>query len=187
MSQSTTTTTTTTVCVDATELRERLDHVEVVDVRTPGEFESVHLPQARNRPLDELDQHVDEIRELVASGRDVVLVCRAGSRAHQAQEKLADAGLPQLAILEGGMLAWEQADGPIVQDVIRWDLERQVRLVVGLLVVASIALSIVFPPARFVAGFVGLGLIFAAVTNTCMMGMALTKLPYNRPRATREA
>lgn len=177
----------TTHCIDATDLRDRLGDITIVDVRTPGEFESVHLPQAQNRPLDDLDEHVDELRSLVDEAREVVLVCRAGSRAHQAQEKLSAAGLPDLPILEGGMLAWEQAGGPVVQDVIRWDLERQVRLAVGLIVVASIALSLVFPPARFVAGAVGLGLIFAAATNTCMLGMILSRLPYNRPRLTRGA
>ncbi len=174
--------TTATVCLDATDLRARLDDVEVIDVRTPGEFASVHLPSARNRPLDELDQHVAEIRDLLPTGRDVVLVCRAGSRAHQAQQRLTAAGLPELPILEGGILAWQQAEGPVVQDVIRWDLERQVRFAAGAMVLAAILVSLVVPPARFLAGMVGAGLIFAAVTNTCGMGMLLTKLPYNRPR-----
>ncbi len=173
-----------THCLDAHDLRHRFDAFTVIDVRTAGEFESVRLPGARNVPLDRLDEEVAEVRELVDEGHEVVLVCRAGSRAHQAQEKLVAAGLPELPILEGGLLAWEDAEGPVVRDVIRWDLERQVRLAVGLIVVTSIALSLVFPPARFVAGFVGLGLIFAAVTNTCMLGMVLSKLPYNRPRTT---
>lgn len=177
----------TAYCLDATDLRGRLDDVAIVDVRTPGEFEAVHVPQARNRPLDDLDGHVDELRSLVDESREVVLVCRAGARAHQAQEKLSAAGLPELPILEGGMLAWQQAGGPVVQNVIRWDLERQVRLVVGLIVVASIALSLLFPPARLIAGAVGLGLVFAAATNTCMLGMVLARLPYNRPRHSREA
>jgi hypothetical protein len=112
-----------------------------------------------------------------------VLVCRAGGRAHQAQEKLEAAGVPTLPILEGGMLAWQHADGEIVQDVIRWDLERQVRFTAGAIVLLSILVSVVFPPARFVAGFVGAGLVFAAVTNTCGMAMVLSKLPYNQPRS----
>lgn len=62
----------------------------------------------------------------------------------------------------------------------KWSLERQVRLVAGAIVLVSILLSIAWPAARFVAGFVGAGLVFAAVSNTCMMGMLLAKLPYNR-------
>jgi rhodanese-related sulfurtransferase len=171
-----------TVCLRPEELASRIDEAIVVDVRTPGEFESVHIPRSRNLPLDDIEQHADQLRREVEAGREVVLVCRAGGRAHQAQEKLEAVGLPTLPILEGGMLAWQHADGEVVQDVIRWDLERQVRLAAGAIVLLSILVSIVFPPARFVAGFVGAGLVFAAVTNTCGMAMVLSKLPYNRPR-----
>lgn len=173
-----------TVCLRPEELASRIEDADIVDVRTPGEFESVHIPRARNLPLDDLEQHTDQLRREVEAGREIVLVCRAGSRAHQAQERLEAAGLPTLPILEGGMLAWQHADGEVVQDVIRWDLERQVRLTAGAIVLLSILVSIAFPPARYVAGLVGAGLVFAAVTNTCGMGMMLSKLPYNRPRGT---
>ena len=171
-----------TVCVRPEELAERIQDAVVVDVRTPGEYESVHIPHARNLPLDELDQHIDRLRSEVDAGREVVLVCRSGGRAHQAQEKLEAAGLGELPILEGGMIAWQNDGRDVVQDVIRWDLERQVRFTAGAIVLLSILVSIVFPPARFVAGFVGAGLVFAAVTNTCGMAMVLSKLPYNQPR-----
>ena len=171
-----------TVCVRPEELQDRLEEAVVVDVRTPGEFESVHIPRSRNVPLDEIDQHVDRLRREADAGKEVVLVCRSGGRAHQAQEKLEAAGLGELPILEGGMIAWENDGGEVVQDVIRWDLERQVRFVAGAIVLLSILASIVFPPARYVAGFVGAGLVFAAVTNTCGMAMVLSRLPYNRPR-----
>lgn len=171
------------ICVDPRELTERFDEVAVIDVRTPGEFESLHLPHARNRPLDDLDEHVAEIRELIEQGREVVLVCRSGARAHRAQERLAQAGLPALPILEGGVIAWEAHDAPVVRDVARWDLERQVRLVAGGIVTTSVAVSLVYPPARIVAGLVGIGLTTAAATNTCAMGMMLAKLPYNRRRS----
>ena len=174
-------------CMTPAELKSRLEEVAVIDVRTPGEFESVHLPSSKNRPLDQLDLYVDEIRSLRETGAEVVLVCRSGSRAHQAQEALEAAGVVDLPILEGGVLAWQADDGDVVQDVIRWDLERQVRLVAGGIVAASIAVSVVYPPARFVAGAVGLGLMFAAVTNTCTLGMLLSKLPYNRPSASATA
>jgi rhodanese-related sulfurtransferase len=175
------------ICLDPGTLQGRLDDIEVVDVRTPGEFESIHLPSSKNRPLDELSDHVDEIRGLRDAGREVVLVCRSGARAHQAQEQLASAGLPDIPILEGGVLAWQAADGPVVQDVLRWDLERQVRLVAGGIVAASVAASTVYPPARFVAGAVGAGLVTAAATNTCAMGMLLSRLPYNRASSARAA
>ena len=175
------------VCISPAALQERLDEVVVVDVRTAGEFESVHLPASRNRPLDELDTHIEELRALIAGGTEVVLTCRSGARAHQAQQKLTAAGLPELALLEGGLLAWQADDGPVVQDVIRWDLERQVRFVAGLLVALSILVSLFFPSARFVAGLIGAGLVFASLTNTCTMGLLLARLPYNQPRSAATA
>jgi rhodanese-related sulfurtransferase len=174
--------TTKTLCVDPRDITDHHEHYTFIDVRTPGEFESTHIPHARNLPLDDLDQHVDAVRQAVDAGQNVVLVCRAGSRAHQAQEHLTAAGLPEVPILEGGMMAWEQADGDVVADVVRWDLERQIRFVAGLIVLASILVSIVWPSARFVAGALGGGLIFASVTNTCAMGMLISRLPYNQPK-----
>jgi hypothetical protein len=47
-------------------------------------------------------------------------------------------------------------------------------------VVTGIAASTVVPRATWLAGLVGSGLVFAAVTNTCAMGMALAKMPWNQ-------
>lgn len=163
-------------------LRAQREGLALVDVRTPGEFESARIPDALNRPLDQLEQHVDELRELCGDDTPLVLVCQSGNRAEQARAKLTAAGITNVTVLDGGVNGWRAADGEIVEDVRRWELERQVRLVAGSIVATSIGASLVVPEARFVAGAVGLGLVFAAVTNTCAMGMLLSKLPYNRPK-----
>jgi rhodanese-related sulfurtransferase len=172
----------TAVPLDPATLAERLHEVEVVDVRTPGEFEAAHLTGAHSVPLDQLEGRVDEVRDLVRSGREVVLLCRTDNRSRQAQARLEAAGLPPLPIVLGGMQAWQAQGLPVVQERLRWDLERQVRLVAGLLVLTSILASLVWPPARFVAGAIGAGLVIAALTNTCTMGLLLARLPYNQPR-----
>ncbi len=170
--------------IDVGTLQERLDEVVVIDVRSPGEFEGVHMPGARNLPLDVLGERVDEVRALVEGGQEVVLTCRTQNRSTRAQALLREAGLPSLPVLVGGIVAWEEQDAPVVRDVLRWDLERQVRLVAGSIVLLSIVASIWLPAARFVAGFVGAGLVFAAISNTCTMALLLQKLPYNRVRTT---
>lgn len=151
----------------------------VLDVRTPGEFETSHIAGAVNIPVDRLDAH---LREIVArAGGTMLLVCQSGGRAEQAADKLVRTGKQDLILLEGGMNAWQAAGAPLERgEVQRWSLERQVRLVAGSIVFISVLLGIWFPGAQFVAGAVGFGLVFAAVTNTCMMGMLLAKLPYNR-------
>lgn len=169
-------------CLSATALRAQTDDVVVIDVRTPGEFEAVHLAHAVNIPLGEIESRADDIRAYQANGKSVVLSCRTAARSHQAQERLARQGVDNVAILDGGIVAWEADGNPVVRDVIRWDLERQVRLAAGSIVALSILVSIVVPGARFVAGFVGAGLVFAAVSNTCAMAHVLSWLPYNRPR-----
>ena len=149
----------------------------LLDVRTSSEFRTCHIPGAVNVPLDQLGSYREQ---LVAAKEPVVVVCQLGGRAKQAQDKLNRAGGSGFHVLAGGMVAWQQAEGPVVKGEQRWGLERQVRLVAGLIVLLSILGSLVVPGLKFVAGFVGAGLTFAAVSNTCMMGNLLARLPYNR-------
>ncbi len=150
----------------------------LVDVRTPAEFETAHIPGAVNVPLPLVQEHAASLAAALEG--PVVLVCQAGSRSRTAHDALSAAGAEQLAVLDGGMAA-HAADGHAVRrGTQRWALERQVRLVAGGLVAASVLASIRFPRARFLAGGVGAGLTFAAISDTCAMGAALSALPYNR-------
>ena len=109
-----------------------------------------------------------------------MLVCRSGARATQADQALGQVGLPGLRVLEGGIVSWQQAGAPVNRSRQTWDLERQVRLVAGSIVASSILGSTVKPRLKWLGGAVGAGLTFAAVSNTCAMGMALSKMPWNR-------
>ncbi len=166
--------------IHASELRQLIQEdpdTRILDVRTGAEFESVHIPGSFNVPLDLLAEHVRDVAHL---DHPVVLVCQSGGRATTAQEKLNAAGKTNLRVLEGGMGSWMTAGGDVVKGEEKWALERQVRGVAGSLILASILASLKFPKARFLAGGVGFGLWFSAVSNTCAMGMLLAKLPYNR-------
>lgn len=150
----------------------------VLDVRSPAEFETAHIPGSYNVPLDTLREHRDELRQHLDD--DVVVVCRSGNRAAQAEQVLAEVGLPNVHVLDGGMLAWEAASAAVRRGRARWDIERQVRLVAGSLVLAGVLGSVGLPRLKWLSGAVGGGLALAAVTNTCAMGSALARLPYNR-------
>jgi rhodanese-related sulfurtransferase len=163
---------------EAKELIESNPDALVVDVRTPAEFESVHIDGAINLPLDQVDAHLQRIVQ-DAGGR-MILICQSGGRATQAQEKLAGAGLSEVNVMTGGMGAWVAADAPVIRGTERWSLERQIRLVAGSIVLLSVIVSIWIPAMVIVAGLMGAGLAFAALTNTCAMGMLLSRLPYNR-------
>ncbi|MEU7995903.1 rhodanese-like domain-containing protein [Micromonospora sp. NPDC049060] len=167
--------------LDAATLRELIDSgraPRMLDVRTPAEFETAHVPGAHNVPLDVLREHREELRRHL--DETVVLICRSGARATRAGQALAGVGLPDLRILDGGMTAWQAAQGPVRRGTPRWELERQVRLVAGSIVLLSILGSVFVPGLKWVAGLIGAGLTFAAVTDTCAMGMLLGRLPYNR-------
>ncbi|GAA1895570.1 rhodanese-like domain-containing protein [Actinomadura bangladeshensis] len=168
--------------LDAASLRARLDGPtppRLLDVRTPGEFAAAHIPGSYNVPLDMLREHRDELcRHL---DEDIVLICRSGVRAGQGEQALAEAGLRNTRVLEGGITAWEAAGAPLNRDGRdRWDLERQVRFVAGTIVLAAVVGSVAVPELKWVAALIGGGLTFAALTNTCAMGMLLAKLPFNR-------
>ncbi|WP_051826667.1 rhodanese-like domain-containing protein [Kitasatospora aureofaciens] len=176
-----TTPTRTPAGIDAAALRELTKDgsgPRLLDVRTPGEFHTVHIPGAYNVPLDTLREHRAEL--LHHLDEDTVLICRSGARAAQAEQALADAGLPNLRVLHGGMVAWETAGGPATRGAARWELERQVRLIAGSIVLVSGLAGLAIPGLHLIGTAVGAGLTFAALTNTCAMGMMLAKLPYNR-------
>jgi rhodanese-related sulfurtransferase len=154
----------------------------ILDVRGPGEFQTMHIPGSYNVPLDTLREHRDELQRHVAD--DVVLVCHSGMRAQQAERALAEVGMPNLHVLDGGIVAWERSGGPVNRGRTRWDIERQVRLAAGLLVLLGVLASTVVPGMKWFAGAIGAGLAFAALTNTCAMGAALSKLPFNRQAAS---
>jgi rhodanese-related sulfurtransferase len=156
--------------------------VRVLDVRTAGEFESAHIRGAYNVPLDTLGEHATEIRAAVAD--PVVLVCQSGARARRADEALRAAGMPNLHVLDGGLNGW-LAEGRAVERVRpRMSLERQVRIAAGAMTATGALLALAVNPLfALLPAFVGSGLVFAGVTDTCAMGMLLARLPYNRAAA----
>ncbi|NNE13222.1 MAG: rhodanese-like domain-containing protein [Ilumatobacter sp.] len=160
------------------ELRAEDPDIRILDVRSGGEFETVHIPGSYNVPLDTLKEHV---RDLASVEHPVVLVCQTGGRATQAHENLSGAGKEALHILDGGIAAWDASGGEVVRgDIERWAMDRQVRLVAGSLALAGVLASVAVPKAKWLAGGVAAGLTYSAVSNTCAMAAVLGKLPYNQ-------
>ena len=153
--------------------------IKIIDVRTPAEWESAHIPGSYNVPLDMVPEHRAELRDTLRS--PAILVCRSGTRARQAEQVLREADLPQVHVLDGGIAAWEVAGKPLNRGRQRWGLERQVRGVAGTLVVlGALGGALVWQPLSYVSAFVGGGLAYSALTDTCGMAMILSKLPYNQ-------
>jgi rhodanese-related sulfurtransferase len=159
-------------------LLSQAERLQLVDVRERAEFPGGRIHGARLLPLGELQRRAAELDR----SRPVVCICRSGKRSAQAVEKLATLGFDEVHQLDGGLMAWEQAGLPLEKDKrAPWALERQVRLVAGLLVLAGLSFSLVWSPAIGLSWFVATGLVFAGLTDWCGMGLLLARMPWNRP------
>lgn len=161
------------------ELLAKRSDVRVLDVRTPGEFEAVHLRGAYNVPVETLAEHTAAIRASVTA--PLVIVCRSGRRALQAEEMLREAGMLDLHLLDGSMNAWVAAGKPVVRGRQKLSLERQVRIIAGGLAALGGILAVTLDPiSGLLSTAIGGGLVMAGVTDNCLMASLLAYLPYNR-------
>jgi rhodanese-related sulfurtransferase len=162
-------------------------NLELIDVRTPAEYDAVHIGFARNVPLSQLDP-----ARLAAtrSGdeRPLYVVCRSGSRGRQACEQLLAAGHRNVFNVEGGTMAWDRAGLPVVRGRSTISLERQVPIASGSLILLSTALGFFVHPYWFsLAALVGAGLVLSGVTDSCAMAAMLARMPWNRAKPARPA
>ena len=159
--------------------QDAVSDIQILDVRTPAEFEEIHIPGAKLAPLDSLDPK--KIMAAFDPERRVHVVCRSGNRAKQAIAKLEAAGMENAVLVEGGMLAWAETELSVNRGRKTMSLERQVRVAAGFLVVLGAVLAWLVNPAFIgLSAFVGAGLVFAGLTDTCAMGMLIGRMPWNQ-------
>ena len=152
----------------------------MIDVRTPAEYQEVHVEGSYLLPLHELSR--ERVEALEADGKALLLMCRSGKRAAQAQKELAGLGIAA-TVVEGGIEGWMQEDQPVNRGRKVISLERQVRIAAGSLVLLGVGLSFAFGTGWLgLSAFVGAGLVFAGITDTCGMGMMLARMPWNQRR-----
>ena len=150
--------------------------MHLIDVRTPVEFREAHVDFAENVPLDRINAG-----DLTTGTDPIYVICRSGSRAQKACEKLRTEGAGNLAFVTGGTEGWIAAGLDVVRGKRAISLERQVRIAAGSLVLIGAILALtVHPLFVLLSGFVGAGLVFAGVTDTCGMGMLLARMPWNQ-------
>lgn len=155
----------------------------LVDVRTPVEYAEFHAVGAELHPLQQISGDAAKALCLRAEKQPLLLICKSGKRAHEAATRLQVllAGT-DLYVVEGGSDAWRQAGLPVEKTQVKiMSLERQTRLVIGVLVILFSCLSLlVHPWFTWGALLMGAGLAFAAITNTCALGMLIARMPWNR-------
>ena len=159
------------------------DNVEIIDVRTPMEFQEVHVAHAKNIPLDLLDPHAVMLNRKATTHEPIYLICKSGNRAARAQQKFIDAGFTNVHNTNGGTEAWLNAGLPVIRGKKVMSLERQVRIAAGSIVLVGALLGMcVHSYFVGVSAFVGAGLMFAGITDSCAMGMLIAKMPWNQPK-----
>jgi rhodanese-related sulfurtransferase len=161
------------------EMVERGESVDLIDVRTPVEFREVHVAYAKNVPLDRLNAgEIAEARN--GSGTPLHVICRSGNRSKQACDKLVAAGCCEVVNVEGGTSACVKAGLPVVRGKKAISLDRQVRIVAGLMSMLGIAGYFFNEWFLVLPAMVGVGMFFAGVTDTCVMAILLGRMPWNQ-------
>ena len=156
-----------------------------IDVRTPVEYQARHCINSINIPLHELSDSL-VANAIEAANLDkaetIYLMCKSGKRAEKASQLLLGKLHHPLAIVSGGVDALPDAAVQSGSES-AISLERQVRIVAGALILLGVMLgSLINPWAYGLSAFVGAGLMFAGITDTCAMGMILARMPWNQIR-----
>ncbi|MFC1643744.1 MBL fold metallo-hydrolase [Candidatus Omnitrophota bacterium] len=152
--------------------------IKLLDVRSPLEYGEKHIEGSINIPIDML---LSKVKDLSGSGEKYIVLCRTGNRSPMAADMLIQSGTQSVKVMEGGLTRWEKEKFPIIEGVGGMSLERQVRTIAGSLVLVGILLAwLVNLAFIWISVWVACGLVFAGLTNSCLMGMLLMKLPYNR-------
>jgi adenylyltransferase/sulfurtransferase len=100
--------------ITATELKQRLDNgddIQIIDVREPHEYEIGQIPDSKLIPLGQVLNRMNEIDP----DRETVVHCKMGGRSAKAIEALQRSGFPgHLVNLKGGITAWSNEVDPSV-------------------------------------------------------------------------
>ncbi|MEH1866324.1 MAG: rhodanese-like domain-containing protein [Nostoc sp.] len=166
--------------VDTQTLKQLLKQqaITLIDVREPAEYAGEHIPGATLVSLSKFDPRK------VPQDQDtkVILYCRSGNRSTMAAQKLFDQGFTTVTHLEGGISAWKQAGyATTINKNAPISLIRQVQIVTASLVLIGTLLgAFVSPWFLILSVLMGGGLMYSGITDSCMLGMLLAKLPYNQ-------
>lgn len=160
----------------------KLQHSEdalLLDVRTPAEIRQSELEACTCVPHEKVSSCPD--LDQLPRDREIIIICASGKRATMAAEALEGKGFTHLSVMEGGVNQWKSEGLPVKEGKGVMSLERQVRIAAGALVASGAALAwFVNPTWVILPGFVGCGLVFAGITDTCGMGMMIAKMPWNK-------
>lgn len=160
----------------------------IIDVREADEFKQEHIEGSINIPLSNFAHLAPGVFNAIPE-REIVLMCRGGSRAEIAQAEARSMGYAdkhQFRVFPGGILAWQEQGKAVVRGKANaggLSLMRQVQVAAGSMAFLGVLLGFFVHPYFFLlSGFVGAGLTFAGLTGTCLLASILQAAPWNREK-----
>ncbi|TAD88181.1 MAG: DUF2892 domain-containing protein [Alphaproteobacteria bacterium] len=150
----------------------------LVDIRSPAEHARLHIPGSHLAPLE----HVEAAD--IPADKVTIFLCRTGLRTERAADRLAAAAPGVAYMLDGGLTAWIAAGLPVVEDRhVQMESERQVQILLGVMVLLGIALGEYLDPAWYwLAAATAAALVVTGVTGGSMLARFLDHMPWNRAR-----
>ena len=97
------------VLITPQELKEisALEGIQLVDVRTPSEYQQGHVPTAEN--IDFLDADFERNIQHLDPTKPIIIYCQRGSRSAKCASKLIANGFVKVYDLKGGFVQWKNS------------------------------------------------------------------------------
>lgn len=170
--------------ISANEYLSTTQPTTTIDLRTAAEYEQECIDGCIALPVQELNEaRFKQVLDIAKHSEGPVhLLCQSGRRADMAIEKLRDVSTHELVIIDGGLNALKAAGAKTSVGTRKTiSLERQVRIAAGALVLIGVGLGFTAHVGFFgLSAFVGAGLMFAGITDTCGMALMLAHMPWNK-------
>lgn len=155
----------------------------IIDVRERDELaKEGRVEGALNIPLNELNNNLEAIKN-ITSNETLELLCRSGSRAQIAKDKLLNLKIDatKIKVIEGGIKGVDA--GKVIKETPKTGLSimRQVMIVAGLMVAGFSLLGIFANPLfHWAPTAIGTALFLAGLSGICPMAILLGKMPWNK-------
>ncbi len=150
-----------------------------IDVRTTNEVVALNIAESEYLPVPLISE--EKLQELQSDGKKMVFYCHSGYRSDRVVERFGTLNSGEMYSLAGGIAAWKK-EGLETETISRvLSVERQTFIIAGFLILLFIFLGAnVNKNFLAAAAFMGGGLMFAGLSGSCLMGLLLGLLPWNK-------
>lgn len=164
------------------EIQQKGQPTVVLDVRSPKEYETVHIANARLNPIDEFDpkQFLENLKKEGLENSKIYVTCGTNPRAKRACHLLIEANHEHVILVDGGTVAWEEAGYPVERNVAAMPLQQQIKLFQGGAVALGSLLGMVWSSIFLIIPlFIGAEMIYSVKTGNSIWSGLFARMPWN--------